>query len=71
MARGRDRGGAWEHDTPGPNPPLACGASPSGLDFGGLKPPAPVPDNFNTLFEKEIEALFAGVSASAAARRRK
>ena len=41
------------------------------VKIGGLKPPAPVPDNFNTMFEKEIEALFAGVSASAAARRRK
>ncbi len=39
------------------------------VKIGGLKAPAPVPDDFNTMFEKEIEALFAGISA--ADRRRK
>jgi prevent-host-death family protein len=33
------------------------------VKIGGLKSRVPVPDNFNTLFEKEIEALFAGVAA--------
>ena len=36
------------------------------VKIGGLKP-RPVPDDFNTLFEAEIEALFAGT----ASRRRK
>ena len=40
------------------------------VKIGGLKPRTPVPDDFNTMFEKEIEALFAG-SLSAAARKRK
>ena len=40
------------------------------VKIGGLKPSTPVPDDFNTMFEKEIEALFAG-SLSAAARKRK
>ena len=39
------------------------------VKIGGLKAPSPVPDDFNTMFEKEIEALFAGIST--AARRRK
>ncbi len=38
------------------------------VKIGGLKPNAPVPDDFNIMFEKEIEALFAG---PAVARRRK
>ena len=41
------------------------------VKIGGLKARAPIPDDFNTMFEKEIEALFAGVSAPAPARRRK
>ena len=39
------------------------------VKIGGLKAPAPVPDDFNTMFEKEIEAFFAGIPA--ASRRRK
>lgn len=30
------------------------------VKIGGLKQPLPVPDDFNTMFEKEIEALFGG-----------
>ncbi len=41
------------------------------VKIGGLKARAPVPDDFNTMFEKEIEALFSGVSETGAARRRK
>ena len=41
------------------------------VKIGGLKSRVPVPDDFNTMFEKEIEALFAGVSASGGGRRRK
>ena len=33
------------------------------VKIGGLKARAPVPDDFNTMFEKEIEALFAGAAA--------
>jgi prevent-host-death family protein len=40
------------------------------VKIGGLKPGAPVPDDFNTMFEKEIEALFAGTTAVAPRRRR-
>lgn len=32
------------------------------VKIGGLKPSAPVPDDFNTIFESEIEALFSGTS---------
>jgi len=39
------------------------------IKIGGLKAPSLVPDDFNTMFEKEIEALFAGISAPV--RRRK
>ncbi len=39
------------------------------VKIGGLKP-APVPDDFNTMFESEIESLFAG-AASRHGRRRK
>ncbi len=49
--------------------PIEAGTKP--VKIGGLKPPRPVPDDFNTMFEKEIEALFAGVSPTRAARRRK
>ena len=31
------------------------------VKIGGLKSRMPVPDDFNTMFEKEIEALFAGL----------
>jgi len=41
------------------------------VKIGGLKARAPVPDDFNTMFEKEIEALFSGVSEPSPARRRK
>ncbi len=41
------------------------------VKIGGLKAPAPVPDDFNTMFEKEIEALFAGASTPASTRKRK
>ena len=40
------------------------------VKIGGLKAPTPVPDDFNTMFEAEIEALFAGI-ASRSARKRK
>jgi len=38
--------------------------------IGRLKP-GPVPDDFNTLFEEEIAALFGGGAATRPARRRK
>ena len=38
--------------------------------IGGLKGGS-VPDDFNTMFEKEIEALFAGVPPGGAGRKRK
>jgi prevent-host-death family protein len=41
------------------------------VKIGGLKAPAPVPDDFNRMFEQEIEALFAGVVAHGRVRRRK
>jgi prevent-host-death family protein len=41
------------------------------VKIGGLKPVGPIPHDFNTMFEKEIEALFAGVRGSGPARRRK
>lgn len=47
--------------------PIEPGAKP--VKIGGLKPKTPVPDDFNTMFEKDIEALFAGAPESA--RRRK
>jgi prevent-host-death family protein len=47
--------------------PIEGAAKP--VKIGGLKPLAPVPDDFNTMFEKEIEASFAG--AAPAARRRR
>lgn len=31
------------------------------VKIGGLKASAPVPDDFNTMFESEIAALFSGV----------
>ncbi len=41
------------------------------VKIGGLKARAPIPDDFNTMFEKEIEALFSGVPETSPARRRK
>ena len=41
------------------------------VKIGGLKAHAPVPDDFNTMFEKEIEALFSGIPEPRPARRRK
>ena len=41
------------------------------VKIGGLKSRTPVPDDFNTMFEKEIEALFAGVAGSRPARKGK
>jgi len=41
------------------------------VKIGGLKSRVPVPDDFNTMFEEEIAALFAGVSAPRSVRRRK
>jgi prevent-host-death family protein len=35
------------------------------VKIGGLKARAPVPDDFNTMFEKEIGALFAGTPTAA------
>ena len=49
--------------------PIEGVASP--VKIGGLKAPAPVPDDFNTMFEKEIEALFSGVPEPRPARKRK
>jgi prevent-host-death family protein len=41
------------------------------VKIGGLKARTPVPDDFNTMFETEIEALFAGASGPREARKRK
>jgi len=41
------------------------------VKVGGLKSRAPVPDDFNTMFEEEIAALFAGGAGSAPGRKRK
>jgi prevent-host-death family protein len=41
------------------------------VKIGGLKARAPVPDDFNTMLEKEIEELFTGASATGPARKRK
>ena len=40
------------------------------IKIGGLKASAPVPDDFNTMFESEIEALFAGDSQAKRGKRR-
>ena len=40
------------------------------VKIGGLKG-APVPDDFNTMFEEEIAALFAGAPSKSAGRKRK
>jgi prevent-host-death family protein len=39
------------------------------VKIGGLKPGAPLPDDFNTMFEREIEASFAGVTPPARKRK--
>ena len=49
--------------------PIEGGGKP--VKIGGLKSRVPVPDDFNTMFEGEIAALFAGVSAPRSVRRRK
>ena len=41
------------------------------VKIGGLKARTPVPDDFNTMFEKEIESLFTGVSARGPGRKGK
>ncbi len=41
------------------------------VKIGGLKAPTPVPDDFNTMLDDEIEALFAGVRAGGRPRKRK
>ena len=41
------------------------------VKIGGLKARARLPDDFNTMFEKEIEALFSGISEPSPPRRRK
>lgn len=46
--------------------PIEPAAKP--VKIGGLKPKTPVPDDFNTMLESEIEALFGG---AAPVRRRK
>jgi prevent-host-death family protein len=40
------------------------------VKIGGLKAPGPVPDDFNTLFEEEIEALFAAGATRGSGRRK-
>jgi prevent-host-death family protein len=40
------------------------------VKIGGLKARAPVPDDFNTMLEKEIEGLFTGASASSTRKRK-
>lgn len=39
------------------------------VKIGGMKP-APVPDDFNTMFEKEIEAAFAGMKSPVVRKRK-
>lgn len=41
------------------------------VKIGGLKARTPLPDDFNTLFEDEIAAMFAAGLPPAAARRRR
>ena len=41
------------------------------VKIGGLKAPTPVPDDFNTMFEAEIEAMFGGRARAAAGTKRK
>lgn len=46
-------------------------ASRKPIKIGGLKGRITVPDNFNTMLEQEIEAMFAGRSPAAPGRKRK
>ena len=41
------------------------------VKIGGLKAPTPVPDDFNTMFEAEIEAMFGGGARASSGRKRK
>ena len=41
------------------------------VKVGGLKAPGPVPDDFDTMFEAEIETLFSGSPAGRSPGRRK
>jgi prevent-host-death family protein len=41
------------------------------VKIGGLKAPGPVPDDFDTMFEDDIAALFAQVSTGPRARRKR
>jgi len=41
------------------------------VKIGGLKARAPVPDDFNTMLEQEIEGLFTGAPAAGPGRKRK
>jgi hypothetical protein len=50
---------------------VPTGGARKPVKIGGLKARAPVPDDFNTMFEKEIEALFAGVPSAGKGRKRK
>jgi prevent-host-death family protein len=47
--------------------PMEAAGSP--VKIGGLKAPTPVPDDFNTMFEKEIEALFSGHASESGKRK--
>ncbi len=40
------------------------------VKIGGLKSRIPVPDDFNTMFEREIEALFGGAPSAGAGKRK-
>ncbi len=41
------------------------------VKIGGLKPVAEVPEDFNTMLEEEIEALFSGPASARAGAKRK
>jgi prevent-host-death family protein len=41
------------------------------VKIGGLRGHTPVPEDFNTMFDAEIKALFAGVSAGSSPRKRR
>ena len=49
--------------------PLEKAARP--IKTGGLRLPHGVPDDFDTMFENEIEAMFSGRAAPKASRKRK
>lgn len=50
---------------------VPIGGAGKPVKIGGLKARVPVPDDFNTMLEGEIEALFGGVSPPAGGRKRK